>query len=108
MQTAIELGKNAAEFQRTTGVNYVTFTLILEKVVSDVAQYQEQNPISKRGRKGTSLDLSQVLLLPLMYMRQYHTFLSLGQAFSVSESYAPKRYCYVKGGIHDHKHTRAN
>ena len=96
MKTALDLGKNATEFQRTTGVNYATFLILLEKVVSYVAQYKEQNPISKRGRKGHSLDLSQVLLLTLMYMRQYHTFLSLGQAFSVSESYTYKRYCYMR------------
>jgi len=37
-----------------------------------------------------------VLLLTLVYMRQYHTFLSLGQAFCVSESYVHKRYCYMR------------
>lgn len=96
MKTAIELGENAVAFQRSTGVNYVTFTIILEKAGSYIAQLKEQNPISKRGRKGSSLDLWQVLLLTLMYMRQYHTFLSLGPAFSVSESYAYKRYCYMR------------
>lgn len=35
-------------------------------------------------------------MLTLMYMRQYQTFLSLGQAFSISESYAHKRYCYMR------------
>lgn len=32
-----------------------------------------------------------------MYMRLYHTFLCLGQAFSVSESYAYKRYRHMRG-----------
>lgn len=96
MKPAIELGRNAAEFQRTTGVNYATFTILLGKAASYVAQYKEQTPIRRRGRKGASLDLSQTLLLTLMYMRQYQTFLSLGQAFSVSESYAYKRYRYMR------------
>lgn len=95
MKTAIELGSRPAEFLRTTGVNYATFALILEKVEAYVRQCKEQEPVRKRGRKA-SLGLSQVLLLTLMYMRQYHTFLSLGQAFSVSESYAHKRYCYMR------------
>ena len=96
MKAATELAKKPAEFLRTTGVNYATFTLILEKVEVYVKQFKEQTPISRRGRK-PSLGLSQALLLTLLYMRQYHTFLSLGQAFSVSESYAHKRYCYLRG-----------
>ena len=95
MKAATELAKKPAEFLRTTGVNYATFTLILEKVEVYVKQFKEQTPISRRGRK-PSLGLSQALLLTLMYMRQYHTFLSLGQAFSVSESYAYKRYRYMR------------
>lgn len=95
MKTAIELAQKPAEFLRTTGVSYATFTIILEKVAAYVRQFKEQNPVHKRGRKA-SLCLSQVLLLTLMYLRQYHTFLSLGQAFGVSESYAHKRYCYMR------------
>ncbi len=95
MKTAEELATKPAEFLRTVGVNYATFTIVEEKVVGYVQQFKEQNPLSKRGRK-SSLSLSQLLLLTLMYMRQYHTFLSLGQAFSVSESYAHKRYCYMR------------
>jgi len=95
MKTAKELGEKPGEFLRTTGINYATFVIILEKAAHYVAQFKEQHPISKRGRK-SSLSLSQVLLLTLVYLRQYHTFLSLGQAFSVSESYAHKRYCYMR------------
>ena len=95
MKTATALGEKPGEFLRTTGINYATFAIILEKAERYVSQYKEQNPASRRGRKA-SLSLSQVLLLTLMYMRQYHTFLSLGQAFSVSESYAHKRYCYMR------------
>lgn len=96
MKAATELAQKPAEFLRTTGVSYATFVIILEKVEECVEQFKEQNPLHRRGRKG-SLSLSQTLLLTLMYLRQYHTFLSLGQAFSVSESYAHKRYCYMRG-----------
>lgn len=90
-----ELAKKPAEFQRSTGVNYATFKLISDKVKAYVAAYKAAHPIHQRGRK-SSFGLEQSLLLTLMYLRQYHTFLSLGQAFSVSESYAYKRYCYMR------------
>ena len=89
------LGKKPAEFVRTTGVSYATVQIMLEKVERYVAQYKEQHPVHRRGRK-SGLGLGQSLLLALLYMRQYHTFLSLGQAFSVSESYAYKRYRYMR------------
>lgn len=95
MTTAAALGKKPKEFLRTTGINYTTFTLLLEKVGSYVALQKKQFPLSQRGRK-SGYSLSQALLLTLLYMRQYPTFLSLGQAFGMSESYAYKRYCYIR------------
>lgn len=95
MVSAVKLGENPVIFQRTTGINYTTFELILAKLSSAVSDFKEAHPLSKRGRK-TGHDLSADLLLTLLYMRQYPTFLSLGQAFSMSESYAYKRYCYVR------------
>lgn len=89
------LGKKPKEFVRTVGISYATFGILLCKVEAHVAQHREQHPISKRGRK-SSMSLAQMLLLTLLYIRQYQTFLSLGQAFSVSESYAHKRYCYIR------------
>lgn len=95
IKTAEELAMKPSEFQLTVVVNYGTFTIILGKVEDYVEQFRDQNPITKRGRK-ISVSVSRMLLLTLMYMRQYHTFLSLGQAFSVSESYVHKRYCYIR------------
>jgi len=95
MVSALKLGENPVIFQRTTGINYTTFQVILMKLAGAVAAFKAAHPLSKRGRK-TGHDLSQDLLLTLLYMRQYPTFLSLGQAFSMSESYAYKRYCYVR------------
>lgn len=86
-----ELAKRPSDFLRTTGINYTSFQIILAKVEAHISDYKERNPIHKRGLKA-SLTLSQALLLTLMYMRQYQTFLSLAQAFSISESYAYKRY----------------
>lgn len=95
MIQAEELGKRPSDFLRTTGINYATFQIILAKAEAYVVYYKEQHPIHKRGLK-PSITLSQILLLTLMYMRQYQTFLSLAQAFSISESYAYKRYCYMR------------
>lgn len=91
-----ELAKRPSDFLRTTGVNYITFQIILAKVEAYVVEFKEKNPVHKRGLKA-SISLAQILLLTLMYMRQYQTFLSLAQAFSISESYAYKRYCYMRG-----------
>lgn len=48
----------------------------------------------QRGLK-SSLTIEDQLLLTLIYLRQYHTFLQLGELFSISESYAQKRYTFI-------------
>ena len=48
----------------------------------------------QRGLK-SSLTVADQLLLTLIYLRQYHTFLQLGEMFSISESYAQKRYTFI-------------
>ena len=52
------------------------------------------NPLSKRGRK-SSLIIEDQLLLTLLYLRQYDTFITLGTQFGISESYAQKRYTFI-------------
>jgi hypothetical protein len=39
--------------------------------------------------------MADELLLTLLYLRQYHTFLQLSEMFSISESYAQKRYTFI-------------
>ncbi|MBS1797394.1 MAG: transposase family protein [Acidobacteria bacterium] len=41
------------------------------------------------------MTIADRLLLTLVYLRQYHTFLELGEMFSISESYALKRYTFI-------------
>jgi hypothetical protein len=48
----------------------------------------------QRGLK-SSLTIADGLLLTLIYLRNYHTFLQLGEMFSISESYAHKRYTFI-------------
>ena len=86
--------KKAAEFTRLVGVSYGTFQIILERLKLAIHQHQEIKPMGRRGRK-SSLSLADQLLLTLIYLRQYHTFLSLGELFGISESYAHKRYTFI-------------
>ncbi len=86
--------KKPAEFTRLVGVNYGTFEILLEKLESEVIRYKQAKPMRQRGLK-SSLTIADGLLLTLIYLRQYHTFLQLGEMFSISESYAHKRYTFI-------------
>lgn len=86
--------KRPAEFTRLVGVNYGTFQIILEKLENEIIRYKQLKPMRQRGLKG-SVPIADQLLLTLIYLRQYHTFLQLGEMFSISESYAQKRYTFI-------------
>jgi hypothetical protein len=86
--------KRPAEFTRLVGVNFGTFQIILEKLEAEIIRYKQQKPMRQRGLK-SSLTIADQLLLTLIYLRQYHTFLQLGEMFSISESYAQKRYTFI-------------
>jgi len=86
--------KKPAEFTRLVGVSYGTFEIILEKLESEIIRYKQAKPMRQRGLK-SSLTIADQLLLTLLYLRQYHTFLQLGEMFSISESYAQKRYSFI-------------
>ena len=86
--------KRASEFTRLVGVSFGTFQIILEKLEAEVVRYKQQQPKRQRGLK-SSLTIADQLLLTLIYLRQYHTFLQIGEMFSISESYAQKRYTFI-------------
>lgn len=86
--------KRPAEFTRLVGVSYATFQIILEQLEAEIIRYKQQKPMRQRGLK-SSLTIADQLLLTMLYLRQYHTFLQLGEMFSISESYAQKRYCFI-------------
>jgi hypothetical protein len=86
--------KRPAEFTRLVGVGFGTFQIILEKLENEVTRYKQQKPMRQRGLK-SSLTIADQLLLTLIYLRNYHTFLQLGEMFSISESYAQKRYTFI-------------
>ena len=83
-----------AEFTRLVGVSFGTFQIILEKLENEITRYKNQKPMRTRGLK-SSLTIADQLLLTLTYLRHYHTFLQLGEMFSISESYAHKRYTFI-------------
>ncbi len=86
--------KRPAEFTRLVGVNYGTFQIILTKLEREITRYKQQKPMRQRGLK-SSLTIADQLLLTLLYLRQYHSFLQLSEMFSISESYAQKRYTFI-------------
>jgi len=86
--------KRPLEFTRLVGVNFGTFQIILEKLEAEILRYKRQKPMRQRGLK-SSLTIADQLLLTLLYLRQYQTFLQLGEMFSISESYAQKRYTFI-------------
>ena len=86
--------KRPAEFTRLVGVNYGTFQIILKRLENEITRYKQQKPMRQRGLT-SSLTIADHLLLTLIYLRQYHTFLQLGEMFSISESYAQKRYTFI-------------
>ena len=87
--------KKSAEFTRLVGVNYGTFQIILQKLEVEIERYKNAKPMRKRGIKTSSVSLADQLVLTFLYLRQYHTFLQLGDMFGISESYANKRYHFI-------------
>lgn len=81
--------KSAKEYKRLTGVNKAAFEILLEKLKSEISQNKEEHPKSKRGRK-SEIGVEDQLLLFLLYLRSYPTFIVLGEDFKISESYANK------------------
>ncbi len=86
--------KRPAEFTRLVGVSYGTFQIILTKLETEITRFKQQKPMRQRGLK-SSVPIAGQLLLTLLYLRQYRTFLQLGEMFSISESYAHKRYTFI-------------
>ena len=81
--------KPARKYKRFVGINKTAFEILLVKLKREIEHHQEQEPKSKRGRKA-DICLEDQLLLFLIYLRSYPTFLILGEDFKISESYANK------------------
>ena len=77
----------ADEFQRTVGVSLPIFLKIVAVVSDFIEQQKQENPMRKRGLKN-GISVEDQVLLFFYYMRDYCTFLKLGQQFGISESYS--------------------
>ena len=87
--------KPPAVFTRMVGVNYGTFSIILDKLQVTFIEYQNELLIRKRGKR-CSLTLADQLLLTMLYLRNYDTLLNIGFQFGIIESYVQKRYTFTK------------
>lgn len=80
------------KFRRKLGMRRRTFRRILKQVSLFMDEERRKRPLSRRGKKASTLLLEEKLLLTLVYLRQYPTFDELGAMFGISESYANKIY----------------
>ena len=77
------------KFRRTVGISLPDFLFIVQLISSFIDQEKEDNPMKKRGIK-SKLTIENQVLLFFYYLRDYPTFIKLGQRFEISESYANK------------------
>ena len=82
-------------FLRLTGMTPGTFQIILEKFKKEMALYASEHWARNKGKK-CSLSPDNQLLLCVLCLRDYTTFIKLGVQFGISESYAQKRYTFTK------------
>ena len=80
---------NESKFRRLVGVNKVVFKEVLDLFKKYVSEHW-----NKRGRKG-NFRLEDKLLLIFRYLRDYPSFISLANEFSISEGYANKIFTKV-------------
>lgn len=76
-------------FKRSIGISRKTFRRLHKKIARDIRAIKTSNPLKRHGKK-SSLTLKDKILLTFYYLRDYPTFLKLGQDFGISESYAQK------------------
>ncbi|NJO18112.1 MAG: transposase family protein, partial [Thioploca sp.] len=83
--------QSADNFVRTVGISLDKFQALVELIRTTLQVQQEHNRLKKRGLK-SRLSLENQMLLTLLYLRDYPTFIKLGLQFGISESYASKIY----------------
>lgn len=78
------------QFKRLTGVQRLTFEQMIEILtVADAAK-------KAKGGRPSKLCVEDRLLLALEYLRDYPTYLRLGQNYGISEGYAFKIHRWVE------------
>ena len=83
------------EFQRLVGVNKGTFGIILKKFEDEKTNYLNEKSFRLRGKKQVISNENQ-LLMYLLHLRNYPTYINLGKQFGISESYTYKRCRFTR------------
>ena len=83
---------NSSNQLRKIGISLYQFDLLLSELEIEIKKDMNANPMKQRGIRSKDFTTKKKLLLTLTYLRHYPTFLSLGDMFGISESYANKVY----------------
>jgi hypothetical protein len=78
------------QFRRSTGVKRNTFNKML-----DILETAYKNKKAKGGRP-SKLEVIEMLLMTLEYLREYRTYFQIGVSYGVSESSAYKHIVWVE------------
>ena len=78
-------------FVRTVGLSLAKFQYLVELLKGYIQDQKHRFPLTKSGLK-SKLNMENQLLLTLLYLRNYPTFIQLGLQFGISESYSNKIY----------------
>jgi len=78
------------QFRRSTGVKRITFNKMLE-----ILEFAYQEKKSSGGRP-SKLEVIEMLLMTLEYLREYRTYFQIGVNYGVSESSAYKHIIWVE------------
>jgi hypothetical protein len=81
---------NGEKFRRLTGVKPSTFRKMLEILTA------AHKAKKSKGGRPNSIEVSQMLLMTLEYMREYRTYFHIGVNYGISESYAYKTIKWVE------------
>jgi len=81
------------QFRRLTGVKRKTFEKMLEILVNAHAQKKQ------RGGRPNKLNVEDMLLMALEYLREYRTYFHIGQSYGLSESNAYQTIKWVEGTL---------
>jgi len=84
---------NGVKFRRLTGVKKDTFKKMVE--ILKIAHIKKK---SKGGRKNT-LEIEDMLLMSLEYLREYRTYFHVSQNYGVAESTAYKTIKWVEDSL---------
>ena len=81
---------NSKDYLRQVGISEEQFSFLLKRLEQEIAKDLQNNKMKKRGVPSKVMTTELKLLLTLGYLRHYPTFINLGAAFGISESYANK------------------